>query len=347
MRKFNRIKGISEIRRIPRRGKIHLGEKKMSEKGVEYPSATEHFVCPDEVVAVYGETPTELDIMFPSEDVDEIFPQKLTYWKASGCYCRGDGEEAERLVESDKEGERVYKDYPCKGKDCEDFGPRKCRFYANLMVMIPSVSIDGVYQIDTGSYHSIVNINSALDHIRKLFGRISNLLDTRTHQTLLVLRRIKVETHGGGQKATHDVMTIGIKPSAPELLEMRSHVDNNLLALPGGDTERVIVEEPEAVPEYVQCTKVETETIASPYPTKGDYDPTEENAQRLDIEIALGDMLTLHFGKTSRNKAAFLKEFGAEKMENLTLENLKKAHKKVEKVVGTAASAKSQSSIPF
>jgi hypothetical protein len=51
------IKGISEIVRLPRLGKIRLGIKKKTDAGVSYPSPTDYFVCPDELKKVFGEKP--------------------------------------------------------------------------------------------------------------------------------------------------------------------------------------------------------------------------------------------------------------------------------------------------
>jgi len=67
------IKGHSDIRRIPRVGKIHLGMKQTSERsGNTYPVACDHFVVkPDESTSeaaadafysIYGETPKEIAI---------------------------------------------------------------------------------------------------------------------------------------------------------------------------------------------------------------------------------------------------------------------------------------------
>ena len=87
------IKGLSEQRRIPRVGKIHLGVKKVSERtGKEYPSATEYFVVPPEVAAVHGEQPTELPIMIPVED-EEFWASQYyrAYSQTRGLTCKGDG----------------------------------------------------------------------------------------------------------------------------------------------------------------------------------------------------------------------------------------------------------------
>ena len=71
------IDKISDIRRLPRLGKIRLGIKKEGQKG-PYPSATDYFVCPDEVKTVHGDAPRELPVMFPSDDIELIAPQWLS-----------------------------------------------------------------------------------------------------------------------------------------------------------------------------------------------------------------------------------------------------------------------------
>ena len=50
------IKGLTTDRQemLPRIGKIRLGIKKKHSNGREYPAATDYFVCPPEVQAVYG-----------------------------------------------------------------------------------------------------------------------------------------------------------------------------------------------------------------------------------------------------------------------------------------------------
>ena len=93
------IKGISEIVRLPRLGKIRLGIKKENERCF-LPSPTDYFVCPDEVKKVFGEKPKELRIMFPTENSEQWASQYLRCYSASrGLICRGDGETAvARLV---------------------------------------------------------------------------------------------------------------------------------------------------------------------------------------------------------------------------------------------------------
>ena len=74
------IKDFKGKSRIPRLGKIRLGIKVPGTKS-EYPKATDYFVCPEEVKAVYGEKPKRLNIAFHSEELEEVFPQ---YYKLYG-----------------------------------------------------------------------------------------------------------------------------------------------------------------------------------------------------------------------------------------------------------------------
>ena len=94
------IRGLTERRRLPRAGKIRLGEKRISQKsGNPYPAATDFFVWPEEskrvLTELFGEKAREMDIMFPSEDLEQICPQYLKRYGTSGLLCRGDGVMAE------------------------------------------------------------------------------------------------------------------------------------------------------------------------------------------------------------------------------------------------------------
>ena len=94
------IKGLSDVVRLPRLGKIRLGERVVNEGGKEYPRATEHFVAPPEVQAVYGAAPTSLEIMFPVED-QGVFASQFyrSYSRSRGLVCKGDGDRAARLID--------------------------------------------------------------------------------------------------------------------------------------------------------------------------------------------------------------------------------------------------------
>ncbi len=175
------IKGISEIVRLPRLGKIKLGIKEAGADGILYPTPTDHFVCPDEVKKVLGEKPKELRIMFPTEDSEQWASQYLRCYSTSrGLVCRGDGETAVARVdvrtdEIDSRDTSVarLKEISCNPDGCPCHRSGDCRRVMNLQFLLPECPGFGVYQLDTSSYHSMKNINSALAFIRGICQRVS------------------------------------------------------------------------------------------------------------------------------------------------------------------------------
>lgn len=175
------IKGISEIVRLPRLGKIKLGVKEAGADGILYPTPTDHFVCPDEVKKVLGEKPKELRIMFPTEDSEQWASQYLRCYSTSrGLVCRGDGETAVARVdvrtdEIDSRDTSVarLKEISCNPDGCPCHRSGDCRRVMNLQFLLPECPGFGVYQLDTSSYHSMKNINSALAFIRGICQRVS------------------------------------------------------------------------------------------------------------------------------------------------------------------------------
>jgi len=176
------IKGLSETRRLPRLGKIHLGVKATNDKGVEYPRATDYFVCPEEVQALYGNEPRELDILIPVED-DEVWANQYyrRYSRTRGLVCKGDGETCRRMIDTatgdtadhNTKSTAWVEGLPCEGKNCPDYQGNKCKEVINLQFLLPRVPGLGVWQIDSGSINSIININSCATMIRAVCGRIS------------------------------------------------------------------------------------------------------------------------------------------------------------------------------
>lgn len=179
------IKGVSEIRRMPRLGKVRLGIKQISERTQNpYPVATDYFVVPDEVKEHVGDKPKRLNIMFPVEDPREFAIQWLRCYSFSqGLVCKGDGMMCRRKVDvatgalaNHTTAEWRWQDgLPCDPDTCPEYSSEKpqCRRVLNLLFLMPDVPGFGVWQLDTGSFYSIVNINSCLDLIKRLCGRIS------------------------------------------------------------------------------------------------------------------------------------------------------------------------------
>lgn len=169
MPRFTSVKldDLDKIRRMPRLGKVRLGLKVQKGRS-EYPREVDYFVLPPEVLKKLGigkpEEVKELDIMFPAEDLAEVFPVRLAAYKSSGLFCEGDGTEAVRR----EKGQWVDHQCPCPMLENGD-----CKKIGTLNVVLPKYGLGGCFQIVTSSWNSIVDINSGIDHVRKMVGRIS------------------------------------------------------------------------------------------------------------------------------------------------------------------------------
>lgn len=224
MPNFTRIKSSFSLnRRMPRLGRIRLGLKiqKRRQDGstVEYPTETSWFVVPPEVEAIYGPKPTSLEIMFPSENEEVIFPQSLAWFgRSKGLRCKGDGETAERLNE--QTGQWEPRQCPCEHYKSKENPKGECTEQGILMFILPKVSVGGVYQLRTGSYNSVVDINSGIDYIRALIGRIS--------MVPLKLQRVARQTHANGKPQVHYTLSLTMDATVEGVNQLR------------GDTSRIL-----------------------------------------------------------------------------------------------------------
>jgi len=204
------IEGVSDIRRMPRLGKIRLGIKVEPEGKNPYPRATDYFVVPDEIKQLVGDTPKKLNIIFPTEEVDKFAQQWLRcYSLTQGLVCKGNGVKATRKIDVETGDiahratkEWVFRDeWGCDPDTCEQYLEKQCRRVMNLLFMMPDVPGLGCWQLDTTSFYSIVNINSCIDLIRTICGRISFIPLT------LSLEPLEVSPPGITKKTVH-VLTI-------------------------------------------------------------------------------------------------------------------------------------------
>ena len=203
------VEGISSVRRLPRLGIVRLGEKAETAGGKEYPKKLDHFNLKDApgVAEVFGAKPKVLEIMLPHEDPEVFFPQwRKAYGKSSGLFCKGDGKIASRVrfgvsdgkprFEGDKDfkpagyafdpdGEKFIKsqglkvevgarfDLPCLGAECPLTKAKTCKPLGQLMFLLPKVPGVGIFQISTGSFNSLVDVNSYVEIVRGIAGRVS------------------------------------------------------------------------------------------------------------------------------------------------------------------------------
>lgn len=223
LREEDMIKNLSNIRRIPRLGCIRLGIKKISPKTKkEYPAEVDYFILdpstPSEAEnkklikqfhELYGERPKQIKIMFPMADVEKYFPQHYKrYGSSTALKCIGDGESAVCTQEEFAKGLKVIGKteqglikVECAGKECI-YGKKECSAVGVLQVLLPELQGMGTWQITTGSFHSIVNMNSCIEYIIAVCGR--------AHMLPLILERRAQETTYEGQKSTHFMLHVNM-----------------------------------------------------------------------------------------------------------------------------------------
>lgn len=239
------IAGLTEKRSLPRLGKIHLGVKKLSAKGAEYPAKTDYFVCPPEVQVVFDEQPKELRVLIPVED-ENIFAGQYykCYSRTRGLVCKGDGHTAMRMMDmqtgaiANRNTKQVtMREVTCAGRECEEYTakPRACKEVMNFQFILPEVPGLGIWQIDTSSINSIRNINSAVTLMKQWYGRIRML------PLLLTLEPREVNNPEDGKKQTIYMLNLRTNGTMVDLmqksLQAPSEIVSGLLGMPTVDDE--------------------------------------------------------------------------------------------------------------
>jgi len=267
MQPSGEIKGLTDRPRLPRLGKIRLGVKKPNASGRgEHPQAVDYFVCPPEVIAIYGEKPRELDVIFPVDDVAQVAGASYKMYTATrGKVCTSDGETAYRLIDDDVLGENdsptqdqldralvkpetknfSRRAIPCPNSACRFFQDNQCRVVLNLTFLLPKVPGLGCYQLDSGSYNSIVDVRGGMELVKRITGgRIAGIpLKLRIKATtaypegkkknvftLEVVSMEKLEAVAAlGEGTLHDILlplTEGRMPPSPLEPEEEFFVEN-------------------------------------------------------------------------------------------------------------------------
>lgn len=191
------IPGITDRSRLPRLGKIRLGEKRQGKRG-EYPAALDHFSFRDtpELEEVFGRQCREIyPVLIPVEQEDTWFHTSRSAYTKSGLFCRcSDGETAIRVNKGldknkplDPQGWRFLQEQglevdtgemfemPCPGEECLYFQKGWCKNLGRLQFFVLASPKFGVYEIATTSINSIRNVLSSARAIRAQAGRITSI----------------------------------------------------------------------------------------------------------------------------------------------------------------------------
>jgi hypothetical protein len=220
------IEGLSSKRRLPRAGVIRLGVKKVHEKtSKEYPVEVDYFVSPEIVQKIYGPEPKSLIVMFPVENEEVFFQQFYRRYGNGILLCKGDGVEA-HAWDFDK-GELKKIECPCKALEEGD-----CKAVGNLQFLLPEVEeAAGVWQINTSSRNSIIDLNSGIDFIRAIAGRIAMIP--------LLLKREPIDVHRieGKELKTgrHFTMKLSLEGTSLQKLQLMGKIKPTEILLPAPD----------------------------------------------------------------------------------------------------------------
>lgn len=184
---------------------------KKSEFGKEFPKEAPHFVLSDAsglAEALGTETPTELKIFFPFDEIDQIFPAFMQNWVSSSLICRGDGEQILYAIElttgkatirdghainNFQEGQKQYKAgqfMPCPGLSRDLYSKcQKCKPNAMLLVLLRDIPRLAYYQISTTSIHNIKGLTEQLNTVRQTIQDLTG--SPRLTGVPFILRRVK------------------------------------------------------------------------------------------------------------------------------------------------------------
>jgi hypothetical protein len=241
------INGLTEIDRPPRQGMIRLGVKKKTSTGTEYPAEVDYFILDPETPeleerqrlidlfhAEFGDRPKAISCLIRSSDINEAFPQNYKrYGRNTALKCIGDGETAlctdpqfatglKLLTTEELQIRNLKKDTArpiiwCGGRECahsvvnEKSNSKECKASATLSIEIPVLGGIGCWQITTGSFNSILNINGFIRDMVLRFGR--------AHMLPLTLERREIETIYKGKKAKHYPLYLNTHHSMSEMLK--------------------------------------------------------------------------------------------------------------------------------
>lgn len=167
------VEGLSSIRRLPRRGILRIGEMAESRGGKARPRALDHFVTTGlpEVAKVYGDKPTSIDVLLPFGDPAACLDVHRKLYRAGGkLVCKGDGVTAREAQIKDGRPILVERGCPCeKAKPAGD-KPPECKAIGTLTVILPRIDMMAAFQVVTGSWNSVVNLQSGIARLWETFG---------------------------------------------------------------------------------------------------------------------------------------------------------------------------------
>jgi len=358
------VAGMTEINQLPRKGKLRLGTKvKGVKNGKEYtrPEKSDHFIFdPDDesimpiIQSVYGDNPKNIDIMFASDNEEEVFPQYMKRYSYNTLACKGDNVNGKEFIfETQKDGSTLRtgeKEVKCQG--CQYNDKKRCKAVANLQVMLPKIPGIGIWQIDTSSRNSIIGINAGIRLIKTMYKRLSGI----PLKLLLTPKTVNTE----GRAKTVYVMSLSwdgtleqaMLSSKSGVLGLPAAEPKALMPLPAEEKEEELVDseheemvatiedEPPADDEFIE--EVSQHELNQPKPEEiKQVEPPKTNSKDMELKRKLlyNQVTQLEYDAT-KAKSYLQKAFHKSESKDLTEGELDLAICQLGKVIGIIDKAK-------
>lgn len=159
------------------------------ERRETFPTSTNHFVLDElpELIKIYGDKPTRLNIWFPFDSIEENLPAAYTLYSANSLLCKGDGENIlyainpaigrrviqdgiflENYQEKDVNGKTMHfsagNAAPCPGRNRDLYSKcRNCRAQMTIKVMIREINRFVTFDIISGSINNYIRLREQLN----------------------------------------------------------------------------------------------------------------------------------------------------------------------------------------
>ncbi len=198
---------------LSKAGSVRTGTKAVNQNGHEYPVSTDYFVITSKskfdafVRAKYGEKPTQLPILFYSDDFNDCCSERLEIRDKSGrLFAFGDGETFGVYSEKTKDFIRITTEkrpnimdevraYLCENVTNEQAKSIKWTQILTLRFIIKDIPIIGYWELTTkGLKTSIPNLRDRFDQCLELFGTV------RWFPFLLTVTKVKSNKPGDSRQ---------------------------------------------------------------------------------------------------------------------------------------------------
>jgi hypothetical protein len=167
-----------------------------------------------------GGNPHSLKIVLFDNDLEKVFPSSMKAYKARGCWCKGDGEKAERRdLGKDGKAWGPFKpfDGPCANGGCPLPGNKQCKPVGTLYFsLVDFLKLGSVCKVQTTSWQSVAQIHGALATLQRMTGGILMGIPIK-----LFMQPDRASYMQNGEAKTGSKFVWGLEVAANDLQEMR------------------------------------------------------------------------------------------------------------------------------